>query len=277
MDKIRERSAYRQIIHDNIEYDILCQSYRAGSVEELVELMLDAICSTKPYQQINGEAVPTQVVKSRLLKVGYEHRPKPVRRKEIPKPYDPSKTRPLGIPCIWDRLGQQCVKQVLEPVCEAKFSKNSYGFRPNHSVENAIARSYQLLQHANLHYVIEFDVKGFFDNVNHAKLIRQIWAMGIHDKQLIFVIRRILRRVMLDTILTYSTTSALFIRVVGVVSILLSLVYSILLFKRKIKQKGKIARRKVLQIRLSRCMYSVSCIMAVAIQRRKIGHRRSEV
>ena len=81
----------------------------------------------------------------------------------------------------------------MEPVCEAKFSKNSYGFRPNHSVENAIARSYQLLQHANLHYVIEFDIKGFFDNVNHAKLIRQIWAMGIHDKKLIFVIRRILK------------------------------------------------------------------------------------
>lgn len=60
----------------------------------------------------------------------------------------------------------------------------------------------------------------------------------------------------LYTILTYSTTSALFVRVVGVVSILLSLVYSILLFKRKIKQKGKIARRKVLLIRLSRCMYS---------------------
>ena len=81
----------------------------------------------------------------------------------------------------------------MEPVCEAKFSNNSYGFRPNHSVENAIARSYQLLQHANLHYVIEFDIKGFFDNVNHAKLIRQIWAMGIHDKKLIFLIKRILK------------------------------------------------------------------------------------
>ena len=46
---------------------------KIGTVEELVELMLDAICSTKPYQQINGEAVPTQVVKSRLLKVRYEH------------------------------------------------------------------------------------------------------------------------------------------------------------------------------------------------------------
>ena len=72
-DRIQERNEYRQLIHDNIEYEILCQSYGTGRVEELVELMLDAICSTKTYQQINGEAVPTQVVKSRLLKVRYEH------------------------------------------------------------------------------------------------------------------------------------------------------------------------------------------------------------
>lgn len=75
----------------------------------------------------------------------------------------------------------------------------------------------------------------------------------------------------LYTILTYSTTSALFIRVVAVVSILLSLVYSILLFSRKIKQRGKIARRKVLQNRLSRCIYSVSCIMAVAMLPLMVG------
>lgn len=65
--------AYRQIICENIEYDILCQSYKPESVEELVELMLDAICTTKKYLQINGEAMPAQVVKNRLLKVGYEH------------------------------------------------------------------------------------------------------------------------------------------------------------------------------------------------------------
>ena len=69
----------------------------------------------------------------------------------------------------------------------------------------------------------------------------------------------------LYTMLTYSITSALFIRVVAVASILLSLVYSILLFTRKIKQRGKIARRKVLQSRLSRCMYSASCIMTVGM------------
>ena len=73
VDKMDERYAYRQIICENIEYDILCQSYKPESVEELVELMLDAICTTKKYLQINGEAMPSQVVKNRLLKVGYEH------------------------------------------------------------------------------------------------------------------------------------------------------------------------------------------------------------
>ena len=93
----------------------------------------------------------------------------------------------------WTALVQQCIKQILEPICEAKFSNNSYGFRPNRSVEHAISRTYSLLQRAHLHYVLEFDIKGFFDNVNHSKLIRQLWTLGIQDKQLLFVIKRILK------------------------------------------------------------------------------------
>ena len=96
-------------------------------------------------------------------------------------------------PCIFDRLIQQCFKQVLEPICEAHFSKHSYGFRPNCSVENAIADTYRLLQRSHLHYVIEFDIKGFFDNVNHVKLIRQMWALGIRDKHLLGKILRMLK------------------------------------------------------------------------------------
>lgn len=121
------------------------------------------------------------------------YNPRAVRRKEIPKQSDPSKTRPLGIPCIWDRLIQQCILQILEPICEAKFSENSYGFRPNRNCEQAIAAACKHMQLSRLFYVVEFDIKGFFDHVNHAKLIRQMWALGIRDNRLIYVIRRILK------------------------------------------------------------------------------------
>lgn len=145
-------------------------------------------------KDIGSMPVDEIVEKVRYIVTGNKHgyRPKPVRRKDIPKPHDPTVTRPLGIPCIWDRLIQQCIKQVMEPICEAKFSENSFGFRPNRSVENAIARTYNLMQLSHLHFIIEFDVKGFFDNVNHPKLIRQIWAMGIRDKALLHVLRQIL-------------------------------------------------------------------------------------
>lgn len=121
------------------------------------------------------------------------YQPKSVRRVEIPKEYQPGKTRPLGIPCIDDRIIQQCILQVLEPICEAKFHNHSYGFRPNRSTSHAIARTQYLMNITECHYVVDVDIKGFFDNVNHGKLLKQMWTIGIRDKNLISIIGRILK------------------------------------------------------------------------------------
>ena len=121
------------------------------------------------------------------------YHPKSVRRTEIPKVGQPDKTRPLGIPCIDDRIIQQCIIQVLEPICEAKFHAHSYGFRPNRAASHAIARAQSLMNVSKLHYVVDIDIKGFFDNVNHGKLLKQIWAFGIRDKNLISIIGKILK------------------------------------------------------------------------------------
>lgn len=196
----------------------LTETDRKDGAENLLERILDRNNLNQAYLKVKrngGSAGVDGMTVEKMLPYLKEHReellealrnerykPKAVRRVEIPKP-DGGK-RMLGVPTVIDRMIQQAIVQILQPMYEPLFSENSYGFRPKRSAQQAMK---QALEYYNEGYtqVVDLDLAKYFDTVNHEILIGMLREQ-VKDERVIRLIRKYLKSgVMINGLISPTT------------------------------------------------------------------------
>ena len=136
-----------------------------------------------------GEKLEENIENLLMRMKKFSYKPYPVRRAYIPK--GDGKMRGLGIPSFEDKVVQGVFKEILEAIYEPKFKEFSFGFRPNKSCHDAIQRVNKHIMADKVNYIVDADIKGFFDNIDHEWMIKFL-EHDIADKNFIRYIKRFL-------------------------------------------------------------------------------------
>jgi RNA-directed DNA polymerase len=123
------------------------------------------------------------------------YRPSAVRRQWIPKP-GTSRQRPLGIPTVRDRIVQSALRHVLEPIWEAKFADQSYGFRPGRSCKDALRRVDELLQ-AGFTWVVDADIQSYYDSIDPRRMMTEV-TKEVADGKVLGLVEALLRQPVME-------------------------------------------------------------------------------